>query len=233
MIDRFGPVELPQPQRDARPAREPKRSLDFEEMLGAGTDAVASDSTPANDSDKPALEIDVRDNDGRGQTIVLPWRLMANDALSQWLSLNAPTTGTVAGEGVPWTWVSGAVPTPDAVGKAGTAPIGSVLAGSRSNAVAMPVLHAASTAPSTSDAARHVEVTALPATLSQADPWQARLLRWMQGDDRQLMVRLRDYRLGEGDKEQLVARLVAFARENGLQLQRVVVNARELWRAPR
>ncbi|WP_162887595.1 hypothetical protein [Stenotrophomonas sp. G4] len=70
------------------------------------------------------------------------------------------------------------------------------------------------------------------AALSElGERWQARLLRWGRTAGEGLSIRIRDYRLDAQDAQALAERLLAFAGQHGLQLQRIVINARELWRA--
>ncbi|WP_294987352.1 hypothetical protein [uncultured Stenotrophomonas sp.] len=80
-----------------------------------------------------------------------------------------------------------------------------------------------------STAADAVDASAALSALGER--WQARLLRWGRTAGEGLSIRIRDYRLDAQDAQVLAERLLAFAGQHGLQLQRIVINARELWRA--
>lgn len=73
---------------------------------------------------------------------------------------------------------------------------------------------------------------AAPARTADAAPWAERLLRWLerQGHDPELWIR--DYALDDKAAEQVAEAMRALAQEQGIRLERIVVNARELWRAP-
>lgn len=66
----------------------------------------------------------------------------------------------------------------------------------------------------------------------QAAPWAERLMHWLQrqGHDPELWVR--DYALDDKAARHIADAMRTLAKEQGIHLQRIVVNARELWRAP-
>jgi hypothetical protein len=70
------------------------------------------------------------------------------------------------------------------------------------------------------------------ASHTQAAPWLLRLFRWLEQKGHDPSVWLRDYRLDQADAHQLAEALRTHASEQGIRLERIVVNGRELWRAP-
>ncbi len=224
MIEGFSTIDPSQHQRPERStAREPKRSLAFEDVLGARPEAG-----DAAEQSRDELELVLVDRDGTGQSISLPWRLAANDALSQLFArLDAEEAGAMQG-----TAMTATLQKLGNIASATTIPMGH---GSASLDTSMPSSLAWTCPPQTASqqalARKEQSGTTRPLPGS-AEPWQARLLRWLEGHDQQLTVRLRDFRLDERGQERLVTSLFAFAREHGLRLQRIVVNAREVWRSP-
>lgn len=69
------------------------------------------------------------------------------------------------------------------------------------------------------------------ATPAHAAPWVGRVVRWLQQEGQAPAIWVRDYRLDRDAATQVVEQLRAHAREQGIELERIVVNARELWRA--
>jgi hypothetical protein len=225
MIDRSAMTEMPQavPLQRAPPRDAPSQVGGFERLLGTTTER-----DPATPRDGNALEVLFDDRDGHGQSIVLPWRLFANDALSQVLKAHATDAATLD--------------TPDAMRLVATrASAPASIAGVRvplETMTTMAVDDAQTLALPAMPNARSVggarEAASAPPTVapSMAEPWQTRLLRWLENADGGLVARLRDYRLDTTTQTRFVEQLLTFAREHGLNLQRVVVNAREVWRAP-
>ena len=228
MIDRSAAMAppAPQPQTSERPIRDPRSSRSFEDMLGG---SISPDGAQDANAAAPASELEVvlRDRNGRGQAIVLPWRRLANDSVSQMFP-DSMTEGGGSLCGAPASVARDAharlapnamdAPDPDRLMSA---------SGPQAGALAL----APAAASPVSATTRSVDRAGPAGLLMLAEPWQARLLRWIEEGDRGLTARLRDYRLGAADEPLLLERLQAFAREHGLRLERVVVNARELWRA--
>jgi len=223
MIDSVANIDMPRPAEPSR--RDSRREVDFNQALQAGT---ASDAAPgeASEHEGNLLEVQLVDRDGQALAILLPWRLAANGALSQWFATRAGIDG-VANAGPPDATRAGAM---GAQASAVTVPQACAPASPMIQAGGVPAWAPRST--STSPHATDGSGAPAPAALSTlAEPWQARLLRWLRNNDDALTARLRDYRLDAADEARFVERTVAFARENGLALQRIVVNAREVWRA--
>lgn len=66
-----------------------------------------------------------------------------------------------------------------------------------------------------------------------AAPWLSRLVRWIERDGLPASVWIRDYALEPDDARRLAGLVRELAQEHGVRLQRIVVNAREIWSAPR
>lgn len=224
MIDSLANVDMPRPPAPSR--RESRNAMDFNQMIErAASDAAARD---AKQGESHLLEVQVLDRDGQALAILLPWRLAANDALSQWMGAGgdvgdparAPRSG--ASSTVAMNAPASATPDVDAWAPASPTP----------KAWTPPSWVRGTAATTLVTAAGDGDASVSAALSTLAEPWQARLLRWLQGGDTGLTARLRDYRLDPADEARFVERTVAFARENALALQRIVVNAREVWRAP-
>lgn len=72
--------------------------------------------------------------------------------------------------------------------------------------------------------------SASPASL--VEPWLARLLRWIEQRGHDPVVWIRDYRLDDAASRNAVEEVRALALQQGWKLERIVVNGRQLWRAP-
>lgn len=209
------------------PSREPERRLAFKDVVEASKGGPVPDDAGTAGTDTDAVvEVTLRQGEGDGQTFLLPWRLVANDALSQAMaaSTQAQLVATMiqpAGEErAAMGAVSGPVLRPYGTAMA---PAG-VMRPATAMAPSMSVHPVAS-------ATAAVDAPTPAALLAGAEPWQARLLRWMERPGNGVTARVRDYRLDAAGEAQLLDALVAFARDSGVQLERVVVNAREVWRA--
>lgn len=65
-----------------------------------------------------------------------------------------------------------------------------------------------------------------------AAEWLARWMKWIERDGRDVVVWLRDYSIDEDQAARFVDGLRSFAQAQGVGLERIVVNGRELWRNP-
>jgi hypothetical protein len=216
-------VPLP-PRRVERAPDKPAR--DFRESMQG--DSVERELQPQGNADAGIEQAAAQRGDTTGQSLLLPWQLVANNALSHLfvqgragvednlgLSAFASAAGSSAvaatAAGVPMAAVS-------------TTPAGTRLP----QGGAVTSIQASFTANAAS-AAEPSETSAVLAGL--ADRWQERLLRWSANGLQGLSVRVRDYRLDADGQQALANRLVEFAQRNGLPLKRIVINARELWHA--
>lgn len=231
MIERLPPgINTRDAETSPRPVRQPSApARDFREAVGA--DQPRPDPDIRGDSgDNGALSRDIAASDlhGAGQAMLLAWQLVPNNALSQML------TGVRVGAETPR-------PSRADVHAYAVSLVGSRAGAGDGSAVAATPLPGKGTAAALASA---IPNSPLPATSSAADTpdagavlsslaerWQARLLRWSEGGNQALSVRIRDYRLDAQGAQSLAERLRAFAGQHGLPLQRIVINARELWRA--
>lgn len=66
-----------------------------------------------------------------------------------------------------------------------------------------------------------------------AMPWVARFMRWMEDRDGETTLWIRDFRLDEAGKREVIAQMEAALREAGCRIDRVVINGRMHWKASR
>jgi hypothetical protein len=234
MIDRVIP-QLTPPSKPANPQPRSGNANAFSDLLtnatatsGSGMSAPADLASPMNVqvAGGHVFEFHVQRGHGEIEVIALPWGLRSNGELAQSSSAIAVAIPT------PYSDVRGATPIqlaarPGAEIAASFPPFGSSLSGPSADMTGVPLL------PHVIDAAAFVEeavtnVTALPPPL--ALPWLDRLIRWIgqQGHDPEVWVR--DYRLDDAAARQIVDAMRSMAQEHGLSIQKIVVNAREVWR---
>ncbi|HEY0502221.1 MAG TPA: hypothetical protein VGD42_01900 [Lysobacter sp.] len=226
MIDPSSIAQMPRlaPHKRTVPRETPQQAGGFERLLG-----TTIECEPVAPRDGNAVEVLFDDRNGTGQSIILPWRLFANDALSQLLN---PAAGTANAAGIVRPATQSLSAAASAAGTSAMEPTyPTAVEAGVADAMASPLANAA---PAQVASGSRGSASAAPATApSLAEPWQTRLLRWLENADGGLVARLRDYRLDADAQARCVEQLLNFAREHGLNLQRVVVNAREVWRAPR
>lgn len=71
-----------------------------------------------------------------------------------------------------------------------------------------------------------------PSRTADATAWAERLLRWLEREGRDPEAWIRDYALDDRAAERVADAMRGLAQERGVRLERIVVNGRELWRAP-
>ena len=231
MIEGLIPAQDAVPLPPRRVERAPDRPVrDFRESMQDGS--VERDLQPQAGADPGIEQAAAQRGDITGQSLLLPWQLVANNALSHLFVQGAPggegSLGPAAfGAGVGSTVVAANI----AVGLAPAAAISSAVAARlpQGSAVTSAQVFSSAGAASAASAAERNETGVVLAGL--ADRWQERLLRWSGSGLQGLSVRVRDYRLDADGQQALANRLVAFAQHHGLPLQRIVINARELWHA--
>lgn len=244
MIERTSQTPEPASAAPRKMAREAARG-DFGaclEQAHAEADAdarlaVASSSELTNSAAPLApqqshqqLELHVRDAAGLRDTISLPWRLVATGRLdwaiqrgrggvedadpSRRGGISQVQSSTSMGMLQPWL-------------HRGTAPT--------LNRPPVSVSHANQSAPSAQLAADDEGSAAgsRAQLLLAADTWRERLIRWIERQGHDAAVWVRDYRLDEGGARDMAESLRASAREHGFELERIVINAREVWHAQR
>jgi hypothetical protein len=195
--------------------------------------SLAFDLAMADQADL-LLEFHVSGRGGEQELLALPWRLSANGRLSQLLSASQRPSG----QGL------AAPPARDAATRANATladawveySIRHMAQADATSPQALPMPNLAD--PLQSSAASSGESTAsasAPRNASDgaAAPWASRVLRWIESEGGDATLWIRDYRL-DPDAAQRLSRLMhTLAEEHGTQLQRIVVNGREHWRADR
>lgn len=216
------PDAVPRPVRPpvAGPAR------DFRESVGGSPSRPDPETT--GDAGPIARDIAASDEHGAGQAMLLAWQLLPNNALSQMLAGTRAAAEAMQPSRTPLAAYPGSSAGSPSMAAASAAPAVATMSGmSAAAAVALAAPNARVTAASTA-----ADAVGASAALSElGERWQARLLRWGRTAGEGLSIRIRDYRLDAQDAQTLAERLLAFAGQHGLQLQRIVINARELWRA--
>ncbi|TNJ33231.1 hypothetical protein [Arenimonas terrae] len=163
---------------------------------------------------------------GRSEMVVRPWRLMASGGLElrtngvegspcAELRATAPSSGqSMAAAAGRSQGTELAAPLPPAVAVAGTA--GGVVDVSMKE-----------------EPAGMSEQTPVETVLrSGAAEWPMRWLRWIERVGRDATVWVRDFRIGEREKDALVDGIRKFSGEVDRPLQRIVINGREHWPKP-
>lgn len=197
------------------------------ELLSDSTRLVL-DATRWRDYVTAMLELHVRNPQGEREVVAMPWRLMASGHLAHANAMSGmpgqasvvdgarPGAETLAATavalpGLPF--VSPASMSPVFAGKG--APIAAVLSqasGSTRDDVAT--------------------LQAMSSNAPAAAEWLARWMKWIERDGRDAVVWLRDFSIDEDQAARVVDELRSFAQAQGVGLERIVVNGRELWRNP-
>lgn len=173
------------------------------------------------------IEWHVRDARGRTEIVSLPWRLAAAGHLAQEVVSAIGIHGATQRHGVA---AVAAAPDFTVVHVTRPASIAAAVADDSRPAAAAPAI----VPERTSSPASSEPDAPIPSSDSSpaAAPLAAQLLRWIERQGHKPSLWIRDYRLDEADAQAIARGMRQLAREQGLQLERIVVNARELWRAP-
>jgi hypothetical protein len=178
------------------------------------------------------MQIEVRDVRGESEIVSLPWRLIANAAVAQNIggcSLYAQSPADIA-----------ALTQASALLRAGTAATAQMSASagySAANMADSAMTMFGASAASLQYRAMHGN-TAADALSADAAPqpalaqWLMRWIKWIERDGHAPALWLRDFRMDDAQTVRIVDALRSFASEQGLSLERIVVNGREYWRAP-
>jgi hypothetical protein len=173
------------------------------------------------------LELHVRRPDGSVAIVSLPWQLAGNGELSQAQVSIAPAIqpglDRASAHPLPESAEAGrgaALPEPEQEARAGTdAPV-----------LVLPALSVVES-PEYSEAASSSPTRS--STLATATTfWAKKLVRWVESQGAEPSLWVRDFSLDESAAQRLVAALRALSEQQGITLSHIVVNARELWRAP-
>ena len=209
------------------PARD-SASADATAPDAAATAAAVGEFSARADATQGLFGFRVRAGDGAQELIAVPWGLAASGRLSLLLqraqawsaaSAQAPFAagGAAAGEG--------AFVTPPPMPMLARYP--------SSSDTAMPLPPMPSTSAPIAGAADAAGETGADAPRAYAAPWLSRLVRWIERDAAPASVWIRDYALDEDGARRLAGLVRELAQEHGVRLDRIVVNAREIWSAAR
>lgn len=246
VIDRLAQPQMPRQEPAARPLKEQPSST-FSEVLSSAPDAMAREEaeatqtaqepspewvpthlaiTPSRESDL-AIELHVRGAHGQAEIICSPWRLVPGGYLAQSLDLGQSLepfppegTGVAESSSAITDGVDGGVPALAARG---------MWEASRAAAPAG-VAHVPSKA--TEPGSRTEASTKSHAAVWSMAPWAERLIRWLEQQGHAPTVWIRDYRLDDSASARLAEALREHARGDGIEIERIIVNAREIWRSP-
>lgn len=176
------------------------------------------------------LSFHVRKPQGEREVVALPWRLMASGRLAQSRADGGAfvSPGATGGTTVVAPSVHAASPGPlraEAPVHAGSDAVGSM----RTETPPAPF---PSSMGETRDAGRSAPATMGMASSPVAAEWMARWIKWVERDGHDPALWLRDYRIDDAETRRVVDALRGLAREQGISLERIVVNGREFWRNP-
>jgi hypothetical protein len=189
--------------------------------------SVLLDSDLWRDFLSARLELHVCNARGEREVIAMPWRLMASGHLAQ----SAATVQGIVADATSVDTVSDGVK-------------GRMPAATQAAASGASTPH-----PARGDADRHMvpfapvsavegaharDKTILAQSRAPHAPaaieWVARWMKWIERDGRDAVVWLRDFRVDDEQATRLADGLRRFAEEQGVSLERIVVNGRERWR---
>lgn len=189
---------------------------------------VAPAELAAGSGPGTALELHLATADGAEQLISIPWGLLASGRLSLQLRRGGEATSAAPAslQGVLQTLPPPVPPYPGATPAfvAVQAPSlvaprpDALVAGSSREALRIEAGGEASAAGSAASAAT-------------VPVWLSRLLRWVERDGSPAAVWVRDYALDADGAQRLAALVRELAEEHGMRLDRIVVNANEIWSA--
>jgi hypothetical protein len=166
---------------------------------------------------------------GQQESVVVPMRLAATGRLAWVTSIRATGIPTVTSRECPIGPLQSVAAQSERTGTIGTG-----YAMASGDAVSMSVTsHPSTDEPLSQVGGDDMEIRSGRAWLTgAAESWLQRLLRWTQRHGHDPVVWIRDYRLDGGGARDLTRSLQSRARAEGFELARIIVNGRELWRAP-
>lgn len=180
----------------------------------------------------PTLELYIVDQGGVVRIVGIPWQLAPSGDFSQLLRGDAASTPTAGFEpgSAPMSLPSHqASLAAQEVASSKTISIG--IERSRVGGRGIPLARAAIDPADPRAEMEEASSASLPPDVATAQPWLARVCRWILQHGGEPAVFLRDYRLDERTAMALAEALHEHARTQGLTLRRIVCNGRELWRA--
>ncbi len=233
------PTALPGPMA-ANPLAVHGAGLPPGEIPGHGPDAVVpsgllSDSTSLvldatrwRDFVAAMLELHVRNPQGEREVVAMPWRLMASGHLAHANAISGmPGQASAVGGAHPGTGMqaatAGASPGLSFMSPASSSPV------FEGQGVPVAALHSQASSRTRDDVAA---LKTMSSHAPAAAEWLARWMKWIERDGRDAVVWLRDFSIDEDQAARVVEGLRSFAQAQGVGLERIVMNGRELWRNP-
>jgi hypothetical protein len=202
-------------------------TADRPELLPDSTRLIL-DATRWRDFVSAMLELHVRNPQGEREVVAMPWRLMASGHLAHANAMSG-MLGQAAAPG-------GAHPVAGAQTVATAAAPASL---SMSSGSSLPIFDGKGipvAAMLSQSATRSRDDVAALNTMSSHAPaaaeWLARWMKWIEREGHDAVVWLRDFSIDEDQAARVVEGLRSFAQAQGVGLERIVVNGRELWRNP-
>ena len=227
MIDRLLPQLPPQVQADARARNNVATSfLDVLTATGACESSAQVSAATGEDAVPHLFEFHGQRGDGEIEVFALPWRLKSSSSLAQRTAMYGQELLAQVGASAP---VRAGTGVGSEAARTAALPSAPVVASTRVDApetaaiARLPVVPE----PAGSPTERELGAGAAPAAFL---PWSKRLVRWVEGQEDRASVWIRDYRLDDEAARQLGEAVRAAAREHGVLVRKVVVNAREIWR---
>ena len=226
--DAIAPIDLPSQAIDAT-TQAPVNTVATPTPAPQSTPTVqaAMQSSAASSTAKDLLlEFHLHGAGGEREVVVTPWRLIASGHLAQRIDgvATLDTASTPARTNTATGW------TTSVANEDGTA-LPTLSAGLMQAGPG-----AAASVAATQSAERSVGGGAIEHTRRASSPaaseWLARWMKWFERDGHDRTVWLRDFRLDDDQTGRVVDDLRTLAREQGLSLDRIVVNGRERWRNP-
>lgn len=213
-----GPVSMP----DAQPGYVGRVSPLFDST------GMVLDATRWRDFAAATLELHVRNPQGEREVVAMPWRLMASghlahaDAMAGMPGQLPATSGVAAVPGVPMRGT-------DSPYRLSAPVYPAQLPVYDSNGILVGAVQS-----QTSNRARNdlAPLHAMSSHAPAAAEWLARWMKWIERDGRDTVVWLRDFSIDEDQAPRVADDLRRFAQSQGVSLERIVVNGRELWRNP-
>jgi hypothetical protein len=191
------------------------------QTASAGYPISASDFDPAGG----LVEVRARTQDGNIEIVAFPWHLCANNQLS-WSSIAAELASATPSA------AAGAMPSAQVHAQRleSGLPLASEwssMPGREIDAVANVPMAPAMEEASVSVASPGAATRPLPGAM-----WASRLVRWLEQHGMNAELWIRDFSLDDASAQALALDIERACRRQGIQLDRIVVNARTQWTAP-
>jgi hypothetical protein len=191
--------------------------------------AASLDSETLERSPIPVLiELHARHQGGAVEIIAVPWHLAANNQLSQMQpDAVAASGGSIAPAITPVVTRSSSA-NPFSVMATQEPKLLWATAKTNRTLTSMHMPRISTDVVETDEASRD----RLSNAASTVAPWAKQLIRWLEQQGHAPALWIRDYALDASAAQQMADSLRTLSQQQGIRLERIVVNAREIWRAP-